>query len=176
MRYSRKSLLNLGACLVTAAALARTLPAAACEWCYDALDDGTSDVDAPPAANVRTPAVVTKAPALDREDVSFLLSLDGGRRYVRRGDYIVDKKVRDPWMRLLAQTQVLDLLSPRSARLAAGLRERAASGRLGPGDGRLAAHLFRDIPSTIPLDDVDLVARLARESSTGEPEAPVARR
>ena len=150
------------------------LPASACKWCMmNNQYDGSSA--APPPTH--TPADVTKSPRLDADDVAYILSLEGGKRYVRLGGYIADKTVNDLWLRLLDESSVADLMKPRSAQLVAGLRAKAAKKALSKEDSIAAAHLYRDIPAASSADDWeflrDLVASVPPSDATSHgPDVP----
>ena len=142
--------------------------AIACEWCdQPAMDEEESD--APP--QVHTPAVITKSPKLDKDDVAFILALDGGKRYAHLGDYIVDRTIKDPWGRLLDETSLIMLLRPRSRQLVADLRKKAANKALGTQDYALVAHLNYDIPTTA-FEDWDFLRALAASATAADAHAP----
>ena len=125
----------------------------ACEWC-DQASAFEDEIDAP--KRVHTPAVITKSPKLDKDDVAFILALEDGKRYSHLGDYLADRRIKDPWGRLLEDTSIIMLLRPRSRQIVAGLRKKAADKRLAPEDYALAAHLSRDIPTTV-FEDWDFL-------------------
>ena len=126
----------------------------ACEWC-DQAAEYEEESDAP--KRVHTPAVITKSPKLDKDDVAFILALEEGKRYAHLGDYIADRKIRDPWGRLLDDTSIIMLLRPRSRQVVASLRKKAADEKLEPKDYALMAHIRHDIPSSA-FEDWDFLS------------------
>ena len=150
-------------------ALAGT-PALPCKWCMlNNQYDGSSS--APPPTH--TPAVVTKSPKLDSNDVAYILALESGKRYFRLGDYIADHKIPDLWGRLLDETSILDVLRPRGDQVVADLRMKAEVKKLAPEDYTLAAHYYRDIPAAVAAADLAFLgglAELAPPAQSAKPE------
>jgi hypothetical protein len=122
--------------------------------------DGSSS--APPAAH--TPAILTKSPRLDKDDVAFILALESGKRYFRLGDYIADRKIPDLWGRLLDEPSILDALRPRGDKVVADLRAKAEEKKLSSDDRALAAHYYRDIPAAVAASDLEFLGGLAESA------------
>jgi|GEM_PF-5386633 len=152
---------------LTAAALAG--PAAACQWCMQNNQyDGSNE--APPPAHV--PAVITKSPKLDKDDVAFILALESGKRYMRLGDYVADRTIRDLWGRLLEEPAIIELLRPRCAAVAAALREKAAKNALTDDDRRTAQHLNGDLAAALTALDQGFLRGIAPPASAAAASAP----
>lgn len=144
-------------------------PALACKWCMlNNQYDGSSA--APPASHV--PAVVSKSPKLDKDDVAFILALESGKRYFRLGDYIADRTIPDLWGRLLDEPALLDVLRPRGDKIVAGLRDKAADKKLAAEDYALAAHYYRDLPAAVAAADLEFLGGLAAKAPATPPAAP----
>ena len=144
-------------------------PAFSCKWCMlNNQYDGSSS--APPPTH--TPAVVTKSPKLDQNDVAYILALESGKRYFRLGDYIADRKIPDLWGRLLDETSLLDALRPRGDQVVADLRKKAEDKKLAPEDYTLAAHYYHDIPAAVAAADLSFLGGLAESAAPPQSAKP----
>ena len=143
--------------------------AAACQWCMEnSQSDGSSSARPP----THTPAFVSKSPKLDGEDIGFILSLEEGKRYMKLGDSIADKKIGDLWLRLLDESALTDLLKPRLAQIVADLRVKSFKKQLAKDDEKLAAHLYRDIPAAASADDWEFLRDIVAAAPLGKAAAP----
>ncbi len=125
----------------------------ACPLCWKAEEDGQ--------APTHVPAVITKSPILDADDIAYIASLEKGNRFARVGDYIADKREHDPWQRLLEEYQITELLRPRAALLLSQLKVKSQTKTLSAEDIKRAGHLSRDLSSLYTAEELEFLKTLA---------------